>query len=781
MKQVLYIKCKKDSTTSASLLVCALLLFLSAGCSTTKHLPEDELLYKGIEKTIIVNRDKSDVGEFAVGEVEGALAFKPNNSFFGSSSTTWWPPMGLWIYNGFNKYNSGVGKWIFDKLAAKPVFISTVNPTLRATVAQNLLRDYGYFNATVGYSIDTLKAGRKAKIIYKVDMQKPFMLDSVMYVDFQLHADTLIRAQWDERLLRSGRNFSVVSLDNERQRLASLFRNNGYFYYRPEYITFQADTLMRPGTAALKVMPQVGLPAQVEKQWRLGPTSLYLTGYNGEQPTDSMLYKGMWIHYAGKRPGIRPSVIYNRLRYKEGDFYSQQRQLQSQEALNRLGIFRYSEFQYLRKDTTDRAETLDVRLNAAFDLPLDGELEVNFTSKSNDMIGPGAIFGVTRRNVFRGGETFGVKLKASYEWQTNSSVEGKKAETNSYEFGISSSLEFPWLVLPKLHKRYINYPASTTFRLSADLLNRGGLFRIYSFGGNATYSFQPGLRHVHTLTPLRLTYNMLRSTSTFDDIMDKNPGLYLSMQSQFIPALSYTYTYNTNKDTSVRNHLWWETSFTSAGNLLSAAKAIGGQDFHQKGKTLFGNPFAQFLKLTSEVRYNIKIDNNQSIATRFMAGAIYAYGNSTMAPYSEQFFIGGANSVRAFTVRSIGPGRYRPNDGIPYSYIYQTGDVKMEANVEYRFRLVGDLKGAIFLDAGNVWAVRDDENRPGATFKLSQVAKEIALGTGAGLRYDLTFLVVRFDVGVGLHAPYDTGKSSYYNIPRFKDSLSYHLAIGYPF
>ena len=193
------------------------------------------------------------------------------------------------------------------------------------------------------------------------------------------------------------------------------------------------------------------------------------------------------------------------------------------------------------------------------------------------------------------------------------------------------------------------------------------------------------------------------------------------------------------------------------------------------------NPFAQFLKLTSEVRALLKVGNKQHVAARLMGGVLWAYGNQTVAPYSEQFYIGGANSIRAFTVRSLGPGTYNPGRNAKYGYVDQTGDVKLEANVEYRFPIFGDLYGATFLDAGNVWLLRADKNRPGGQLTWKDFGKSIALGTGLGIRYDLSFLVVRLDLGIALHAPYDTGKRGYYNIPKFKDGLGLHFAIGYPF
>lgn len=776
---------KIDTHSKAIVIILLILPLLLSGCSITRNLPKDEVLYRGIKETIVENEDKTPAGDAALAEVEAALACKPNNSFFGSSSMKWPFPFGLWIYNDFVNSKKKVGKWIFDKLAAKPVFISTVNPELRTKIAQNVLHDYGFFNGKVTSEVVPMKDSCKAKIIYRVDMKNPYFLDSIAYLGFSSRGDSLIQAEWQQRLIRKGDNFSVIQLDAERQRLSNLFRNNGYFYYRPDFITFRADTLIAPGKVSLQIIPKEGLPPMVRHQWYMGRTSFTIAGYNNSSrraPKDSVMYKDMLVYYTGKRPPVRPSVLYKRLRFHEGSLYSQQAQSKSQENLNRLGVFRYAEFQYAQRDTLPSCNRLDLKINAAMDLPLDGELELNVTSKSNDQIGPGAVFSVSKKNVFRGGETFSVQLKGSYEWQTNSSVKGSKSKINSYELGVSTSLHFPWVVFPWLHKVDFNFPATTTFRLYADQLNRAGFFKMLSFGGNASYNFQPSATRKHSVTPFKLTFNVMQSkTAKFDSIMNANKALYLSLQNQFIPAMSYTYTYDDASITAKRNHLWWETSVTSAGNITSGIYAIFGQKFERKDKKLLGNPFAQFMKLTSEIRYNYKIDSRQRLAMRFMAGAIYSYGNAKVAPYSEQFFIGGANSIRAFTVRSIGPGSYHPKVETKYSYIDQTGDLKLEANIEYRFKIIGDLHGAAFLDAGNIWLLRNDPDRPGGQFKFSDFGKDIALGTGAGLRYDLTFLVIRFDVGVGLHVPYETSKKGYYNLPSFKKSLGYHLAIGYPF
>lgn len=200
---------------------------------------------------------------------------------------------------------------------------------------------------------------------------------------------------------------------------------------------------------------------------------------------------------------------------------------------------------------------------------------------------------------------------------------------------------------------------------------------------------------------------------------------------------------------------------------------------------MFGVPFAQFAKASLDLRYSYRLSSRHTLATHFATGAIFAYGNATTAPYIEQFYVGGANSIRAFTVRSLGPGSYKPKNENSYSFMDRVGEFKLEANIEWRSRLFGSCFGALFLDAGNVWLLRPDSDRPGAALKesgsLGHFLDQIAVGTGAGIRYDLSFLVVRFDVGVGLHLPYTTSRSGWYNIPRFRDALGLHLAIGYPF
>ena len=777
------------------IIICSLLW---VSCSTTRNLPEGEVLYIGQRPTLVDNPQPTSVGETALEEVEAALAKAPNNSLLGSTSVRIPFPVGLWVYNGFQKYEKGLGRWIFNRFAADPVLLSTVNPDIRTQAATNLLHDYGYLRGTVDYEIfPSKKDSLKVRVQYAVHMGEPFFIDTVDYRGFSPRTLGIMRLSRRRSLISSGEQFNVPDLDGERTRLSNLLRNVGCYYFRPDYLTYQADTTQVPGHVSLRLVPVAGMPAVAEKPFRLGRKSFYLLGKNGEAPDDSLKYKDLTIYYHDKLR-VRPNMLYRwmdyqNFRYKRqvedsagidrrrsaASLYSLYRQTRVQERLANVGIFSYTEMQYLPRDSAFVSDTLDVRVIASLDKPYDAELDFNIKMKSNNQTGPGAVFTLTKNNIFGGGEKWNVELKGSYEWQTG---KDRSSAMNSYELGLATSLVFPRVVFPTMGRNEYDFPATTTFRLYVDQMSRARYYKLLAFGGNATYDFQPRPTSKHSFTPFRLTFNVLRDpTAEFQQLQEENPALYVSLRNQFIPAMEYTYTFDNSSLPRKRNPLWWQTTVTSAGNVTSVIYRMLGQDFKEQGKTLLGVPFAQFLKLNTELRYNMRIDRNQSLASRLALGAIWSYGNATTAPYTEQFYIGGANSVRAFAARNIGPGGYPADENDTYSFINHVGDIRFEANLEYRFRIISDLHGAVFLDAGNVWLMRNDPARPGGEFRWKDFPRQIALGTGVGVRYDLGFLVFRLDWGIALHEPYDTGKSGYYNVRNFMDGTALHFAIGYPF
>ena len=811
--------------------------WLLAGCSTTKNLPEEEVLYTGIssidygekskkerqkekEEGVItsfagaykaidelltqkeisalkkekeltpeqqdslkaVQRIEEEAYNTAKEEVNAALAYAPNNAFFGSSSLRIPFPSGLWVYNATVGKKSRFAKWIFNTFAATPVYISTVNPKTRALVAQNTLRNYGYFNGTVDYEVIPQKNPRKAKISYTVRPRQLFRLDSIAYLHFPAAGDSLIQKTFRQRTLFSGDPFSVINLDAERTRLYNLFRNSGYYYYKPEYITYRADTIQRPGFVQLQVVPASGIPASANRRYYIGHTTIHLFNNETRRLTDTLQIRDYTLYYnkgkKGKLP-LRFGAIRRNLFYRKGMLYRQDVMSFVQQQLSGMDVFSTVNLKYTPRDTTMLNDTLDIEITGVLDKPYDGEFTTKVTSKSNGQIGPGLSFSMSKRNAFRGAEKLKFEVHGSYEWQTNSNVQGNSSVINSYEYGTSLTLDYPRLIFPGAHKFTRRAKTSTSFVLDATWMNRANYFGMVSLSARAAYTYQASPTIKHEIVPFRLDYDELLSTTpTFDSIMNVNQALYVSMRDQFIPSMRYTFTYSSPR--RARNPRSFIFEVKESGNVTSGIYALFGKSFNQKDKKLFNVPFAQYVRLSAEYREEFRLSPRTSIATRIGTGVIFSYGNSTAAPYNDLFSVGGANSIRAFTVRGVGPGSYTPGNSA-YSYIDQMGDFKVELNAEYRFPIVSMLYGAVFLDAGNVWLMDRDPNRPGGTFDISRFGKDLALGTGFGIRCDLDFLVLRFDIGVGLHAPYDTGKSGYYNMPKFKNSLGYHFAVGYPF
>ncbi len=440
-----------------------------------------------------------------------------------------------------------------------------------------------------------------------------------------------------------------------------------------------------------------------------------------------------------------------------------------------MGIFNAINIDVI-PDTIGNSDLLDVAISCTFDTPLEASIEVNASSKSNSYLGPGITLGVTNRNIFGGGEQFNVSLTGAYEWQTGRDRMSSSL-FNSYEFGINTSLSFPRLIAPRFIPRRHRTLNWTRISLNADLLNRPHYFRMAQFNTSFSYDWRATRHASNKLTLFKLTYtNLLNTTAEFDSIMNDNTAIAQSFKNQFIPQIIYDYVYD--RSFGRDNTINWQFSVQEAGNIFwSIWEACGKKD----DKTLFGTPFSQFIKGSTQLVYGRRLGGSHWLMSRVAVGAAHAYGNSTQVPYSEQFYVGGANSVRAFTVRSIGPGSYRVPDGEVNGYFDQTGTFKFEFNIEYRFPLYGPLRGALFLDIGNVWLLEDDAQRPGGTLKASSFLKDLAVGTGVGLRFDIGMLVVRGDLGIGIHAPYETGRSGYYNMESFKKSLAFHLAIGYPF
>lgn len=749
---------------------------LLASCSTTRRLPQGEQLYTGVKKVeIAASPDGQPIPASLARQLKETVDVAPNNYI---KMLHWrYPfPLGLWVYNNWPNPDHGFKHWIYEKLVAEPVLVSDVRPEVRTHMLDEMLDNNGYFRGTTSYTVNTARNPRKASITYTVNPGPAYLIDSIQLLPDTSHLHHLIDsiASHDPYLV-PGSRFSTDSLSVVRTRITNHLRNRGYYYFRPEYIEYLADSLARRGAIALKLTVSSGTPQAALTRWTTGHITVRANKPYGGQYFDTIpTRRGTLIQMMPSR--LRHALIPECVTFRTDKTFTVRDMERTQTYLARLGIFNAINID-VTPDTLNSRPRLNVDIDCTFDTPLEASIEVNASSKSNSYIGPGATFSVTNRNLFGGGEQLSVALTGTYEWQTGRSGAQKSSLFNSYEVGLTGSLAFPRLIAPRFiprRRRELNW---TRITLNADLLNRPHYFKMAQFNLSYSYEWQAS-RHVFTtLTPFKLTYTkLINTTHAFDSITAANPAIALSFRSQFIPQIAYTYNYNRYFDRDNGLNVTW--SVQEAGNVLWGiyrACGIKGE------KELFGTPFSQFVKGQLQVVYNRRLWGDNWLVSRVAVGAAHAYGNSTQVPYSEQFYVGGANSIRAFTVRSIGPGSYHAPSDQADGYFDQTGTFKFEANVEYRFPIAGPLHGAIFMDSGNVWLLKNDPQRPGGRLRASSFLDDIALGTGCGLRFDISMLVVRADLGIGLHAPYDTGRSGYYNMTSFGKSLAFHLAIGYPF
>ena len=745
---------------------------LISACSTTRRLGEEDILYTGVKRTAIVPDSGQTLAPGLSDNVKEAVNVKPNNCLI-SPSVRYPFPLGLWVYNNWPNPPKGFRHWLYEKLVEEPVLISDVRPEVRTEMIDQILDNHGYFRGHASYDLAQGKNKKKASIIYNVHTGPQYYIDTVMLMPDTLRLYHLIDSVVQKcDYMRGGSRYDTDSLNEVRVRIANALRNKGYYFFKPDYVEYLADSTITPQRIALRVVLAGNIPKGADQVYTTGTiTTRVLRNQGGGTPDTMHTKRGTVIQMKPSR--LRQNLIPSCIRFREGKILTVRDMNRTQTYLSRLGIFNGVEINVI-PDTT-KHNVLNVDINCTFDKPMEASIEVNATSKSNSYIGPGVDLKLTSHNLFGGGEQLNIDLTGSYEWQTGR--DKHNSVFNSYEIGLNTSLAFPRLLAPRFIPRTRRELSWTRITLGADLLNRPHYFRMAQFNASFNYDWRVNRYITNTLTLFKLTYTkLLHTTHEFDSIMSQNRAIALSFQSQFIPQIAYTYNYDRYFDRD--NGISWTFTVQEAGNVFWAIWQAAGK----KGeKELFDTPFSQFIKGTTQLVYNRRLIGDHWLVTRAAVGAAHAYGNSSQVPYAEQFYVGGANSVRAFTVRSIGPGSYRVPSDMVNGYFDQTGTFKFEFNVEYRFPIIGPLHGAVFFDSGNVWLLKNDPQRPGGLLQGKSFLRDLATGTGAGLRVDIGMLVIRGDLGIGIHAPYDTGKSGYYNMESFKKSLAFHLAIGYPF
>lgn len=796
-----------------------------SACSSTSHLEDGEQLYTGLVPIKYEGKNSSQHFIETQEELEAALATAPNGALFGSSFYRT-IPYGLWIYNACADSNGAITKWVGKTFGKAPVLMSNVNPNLRASVAENVLQNHGYLRAKVDYDViegkpkttktDTVMRPRTAKIAYSVNVDKLFTIDTMRYVNFTPDFYRLLSKETS--LLSKNAPFQISTLDEERTRIYSLFRNNGYYYFQKSHMAYMADTVKAKDKVQLQLNLADSLPENVTRQWVIGKMDVKVKRTFMEDLTDTISRRYMTVHYGGKRAPLRPGVILSDLKLRPNQLFSQDNYVESMSNLASKGIFSSSDITLtprvlpdgtyatvpdtLRNRTTGEslagAGILDMTINCTLDKPYDVSLSATYLGKTSGRMGPGLGLGFAMRNVFHGGEILSFNIRGSYEFR----VSGATSAENSYDITADMSLDIPRLLLPNAwrpkRRRWFATP-STTLTVARQTVNRSGFFRRHILSGQLSYTFQPTVNSRHIISPLVVEYDRLASLS--EDYMDKiinSPTLLTSINDRFLSKIEYNYTYTSNP--SLRNPIYWTTTLTESSNLLALGYAIAGKKWNQKGKEFLHTPFAQFVKVETDFRKTWLVGEHSTVVGHVAGGLMYAFGNTDPldAPFGEYFYIGGANSLRAFPARSIGPGSLYYDDS-KLMYTSSKGQMKLLMNLEYRPHLFGSLYGALFMDMGNVWNVSRVDLSPiadGLTAEEMTILKEYqdkqmfnaknlfrttALGVGVGVRYDLDFFVLRLDWGFALHMPYDTGRSGYFNVPSFKKAQCLNIAIGYPF
>lgn len=791
---------------------------LLSSCSSTSSLEPNEQLYIGLKPIDWQNFEPSSHKDATQEELEAALAIAPNGALFGSSYHRTPFPYGLWIWNACHNSNGVFKKWLNKSFGKQPVLMQNVNAPLRTSVAENILQNNGYFHGKVSYDViegkpkaikkDSTLRAREARIQYHVNYGQLFTIDSVQYTNFP--SDSYNRLSTSESLIKRGSPFSVSLLDNELTRIHDLFRNKGYYFYQKKYATFLADTIMVPGKVQMKVQLLDSIPEDAMRRWVIGSTTVSIKRQIFEQITDSVKRRYLTIKFGGEKPAVRPRVLLRQLRMRPGSIFSQDAYQESLNNLTSQGIYSNVDIKFepkrnpdgtpvlvpdsikpLRGEERAGAGILDMTINAILDKPYDFTFGANVIGKTNGRMGPGLTVGLTKRNAFRGGELLSFNIGANYEIQMSSN----STAGDSYDFSAGATLELPRLLMPnwmqKRRRRWYVTP-TTAISLNAQTMRRAGFFTRNFFTGEFTYIFQPTECSVHTFTPLGLVYGRTTDrTDAFYEKMKQSAITEVANRDEFTPRMRYIYSYSSPR--SYRNPVYWQTTVTEAGNLIDLGyHLLSDKDWAQKDKHILGTPFSQYLKLETDFRKTWQLGENACAVFHFYGGIMKPLGNDSSGPFSEQMYIGGANDLRGFAMRTVGPGAVHIDDSNS-QYLYHNGDLKLVMNIEYRPRLFGSLYGALFLDAGNVWVIdKDRRNTMKEEFQQDSFKKDIALNVGVGLRYDLDFFVLRLDWGFALHQPYSnyysvkdkqtySTTSGFFNVRNFKDAQCINFAIGYPF
>ena len=749
-------------------------LFLGAvllhSCSNSRLLTGDQMLYNG-RKVEVKSEEKGKVRKTAENIATEVSFAEPNNSLMGKRVLL---PLGLWFYNYKQPAPGKRGGFLYRTLNENPVLISEINPDLRCRKIEADLFANGFFHPKVTFELDTArKSPRKATVRYFVEVQRPYRIEKIHSQPPADAVDSLISKFVPELNLKTGDVFKLENIRNEKKRLAGKIVEEGYYYFSADEIEIIADTSHLYHTINLLIRKKEQIESYVLKKYAINNVVVDINQANTtvENTTaDTILFDGIAI--TGQTGYLEPQVITRSILLKPGNIYADSKHRGTIPLMNNFGVFESVKMQFTSPDTTKQQLDLLVGLRSKKNVSLNIEGAVQ--SKSSGFAGPVSEISLSHGNISKEAVRLQAKVFGGFEWQW-----GKKSDaglgSNSFNAGVNASVSFPRLIVPfKSIRETKSIVGKTIGSLGFEFVSNIKYYRMSSANAKFGYSWRKNPKITHQFYPFVLnSVSLFNTTSVFDSIVNSNPYVKKSFEEQQIIGTEYNFTF----DNSGRKQggFYFQGMISSSGNIIDL---LNQESNLQRLHTLFGEFYSQFLKTSIDARYYTN-STKEGLVIRLYAGTGFSYGNSTVMPYVEQFFSGGSNSLRGFVARSLGPGSYKP---VEYNGIIdQTGDIKLEINTEYRFKLTDIVLGALFLETGNVWLLNPDENRPGAHFRLKTMAEQLAVGTGAGLRFDFDFFVLRTDLGFPLRYPYNSGDGNWNQFKEVFSGFRFNLAIGYPF
>jgi outer membrane protein assembly factor BamA len=664
--------------------------------------------------------------------------------------------------------------------------MGNVKPTVTSSIIDANLYNTGIFRSSTKFKI--IEKKHTLKVIYISTIHEPYTVKDLIYSVSDDSLNLLILTEKENSLIKPGENYNLDILKNERIRIDDLLKNNGYFYFSPDYLLFKADTSEVHHNVTLKLTLKDSIPKSALTVYRINNVNIdqdYSLNNNGtESSNDSLKAEDIVPHTKDTGMNIKPEVLLRSVYLRKNEIYSRKNHAITLNRLMSMGNFKFVSVKFSASDTSV-AGFLDVAILMTPMTKHTFSAEIDLVSKSNNFTGPQLNLSYLNKNTFKGGELLKLNMAGSYEAQ----LRGNGNNLFSYSWNPQIELYFPRFLEPFYIETNSIYLPKTRFSLSYNYLKRVNYFDMRTFQFIYGFNWKADIRSEHELDPINISYtSIINQSELFTELLNSSPFLKKSYEEQFIAGATYSYTYNEQVIPGKKIQYFLHFTSEVAGNTFSLAKLITGEKISSDNPSkLIGSIYSQYARLSLDGRSYFNFTNENKLVMRVFAGAAIPYGNSSTLPYIKQFFSGGPNSIRAFPINSVGPGTVEQNAD-NNGFMQLGGDIKLEMNAEYRFDIIGLFKGALFTDAGNIWLLKSDPANTGSPFSFSGFYKDIAVGAGFGLRVDISFVILRFDLATPLRKPWlaendrwvinqiDFGNSSWR-----KDNLILNIAIGYPF